>query len=102
MSNLIILGILIVVMEAAVEGIKNQFVAFPVWEKIKDKLIPFMTLVCMTGLIVGTNVTLLSTIEIPCDLHVDYVVTILIASLGTQGWHEFKKKLNDAKEEREA
>lgn len=99
MENLVVLGILIIVMEAAVEGIKNQLAAFPVWETIKGKIIPFTTLVCMTGLIVGTGITLLASINISCDIRVDYVATILITSLGTQFWHEFKKKLSNAKEE---
>ena len=98
MTNLIILGMLIVIMEFAVEAIKAQLSVIPVWEKIKGFVIPLITLLTMTAIILGTDVLLFSALEIPCLPVVDYVTTILICSLGTTAWHEFRKKIKEAKD----
>ena len=101
MTNLIILGMLIVIMEFAVEAIKSQLAVIPVWNKIKSYVIPLITLLTMTAIILGTDILLFAALEIPCLPCVDYVVTILICSLGTTAWHEFRKKIKEAKEFKE-
>lgn len=98
MENLILLGILIVVMEFAVEGIKAQLKVFPVWNKVKKFVIPIITLLTMTIIIVGTDILLFAALGIACNTVVDYIITILVTSLGTQAWHEFRKKIKEAKD----
>lgn len=99
MNNFIILGVLIVVMEFSIEGLKNLVKDFSVWEKCKSFLIPFMCLLSMTSLVVSTDVTILKTLEIPCiPQFVDYMFTILVCSQGTEVWHQFKNKLENKEE----
>ena len=95
MENIVILAILIVVMEFAVEGIKKPLEALPLFQKIKGALIPVINILAMTCLILGTNVTILNSLGIVCVSYVDYIFTILICSLGTATWHEFKKKIKE-------
>ena len=99
MNNFITLAILIVVMEFAIEGLKNLVKDFSVWNKWKATLIPFMCILAMTSLVISTDVTILKTLEIPCvPLFVDYMFTILVCSQGSEVWHQFKKKLENKEE----
>ena len=95
MENIVILAILIVVMEFGVEGIKTQLQVLNKWETIKGKIIPIITLLAMACLILGTDITILASLGITCVSYVDYIFTILITSLGTTMWHEFKKKIKE-------
>lgn len=102
MEKIVILGVLIVVMEFAVEGIKKIFENFSVWKKIKTTIIPYINIIVMTGLIVATGVTILDAFDIPCEPLMDYIATILICSLGSSMWHEFKKKIKEEKENKDS
>ena len=95
MENIVILAVLIVIMEFAVEGIKKPLETLPLFQKLKATLIPVINIMAMTCLVLGTNVTILNALGITCVSYVDYIFTILICSLGTTTWHEFKKKLKD-------
>ena len=95
MEMIIILAIAIVVMEFGVEAIKKVFDTMPVWEKIKGVCIPVINLLAMANLILGTNATIFVALGIECVAFVDYLFTILICSLGTTTWHEFKKKIKE-------
>lgn len=95
MEMIIILAIAIVVMEFGVEAIKKVFETMPVWEKIKGVCIPIINILAMATLILGTNATIFAGLGISCDAFVDYLFTILICSLGTSTWHEFKKKVKE-------
>lgn len=95
MEMIIVLAIAIVVMEFGVEAIKRIFETMPVWNKIKGVCIPVINLLAMGILILGTNATIFVGLGIPCDAFVDYLFTILICSLGTSTWHEFKKKIKE-------
>lgn len=96
MNNFITLAVLIVVMEFAIEGLKNLVKDFEVWEKWKATLIPFMCILSMAALVVSTDVTILKTLEISCvPAFVDYLFTILVCSQGSEVWHQFKKKLEN-------
>ena len=93
MENIIVLGILIVAMEFAVDGLKKPLETMSVWEKLKGVCIPIINILLTALLILGTNVTILAALGIVCNQFVDYLVTVLICSLGTTTFHEFKKKI---------
>lgn len=100
MEKIIILAVLIVVMEFEVEGIKALVSNFPIWDKIKSYIIPFVNVICMAGLIIGTETTILNALDVKCNIYIDYLATILICSLGSAMWHEFRKKIKEAKEDK--
>ena len=95
MEKIIVLAILIVVMEFAVEGIKKPLETLSVWEKVKGVCIPIINILAMALLILGTSITILDALGIVCVAYVDYIFTILVCSLGTSTWHEFKKKIKE-------
>jgi hypothetical protein len=97
MENIIILMILIVAMEFATDSVKKQLSVLPIFKKYKSKIVPFLNLLLMTILILGTGITLIASLSIQCNLYVDYLVTILICSLGTNKFHDFKKKVEEVK-----
>ena len=101
MEKIIILAILIVVMEFAVETIKKILENIPVWEKVKKIVIPIINIECMCLLIIGTGITILDSLGIATNpLWIDYVFTILVTSLGSATWHEFKKKIKEVKKDK--
>lgn len=99
MENIVILAVLIVAMEYAVQGLKKPLETMQVWEKLKGVCIPVINILLTACLILGTNITILAALSIACNQFVDYLVTILICSLGTTTFHEFKKKLKGIEDE---
>jgi hypothetical protein len=96
MEKIIILAILIVIMEFAVEAIKAILKNIPVWKNIKAIAIPIINITCMSLLTIGTGITILDALVITCNpIWIDYVFTVLVTSLGTTAWHEFKKKIKE-------
>lgn len=93
MENIVILTVLIVAMEFAVQGLKKPLETMSVWEKLKGMCIPVINILLTACLVLGTNVTILAALGITCNQFVDYLVTVLICSLGTTTFHEFKKQI---------